>query len=77
MASSSAVLSRLQYVCVTCVRGGQRAVSRYRDFLLAPAFAGEHDACMKAGAERGETGVSTAKRSRGQGREEHQGTTPS
>ncbi len=36
MASSSAVLSRLQQVCVTCVRGGRRAVSRYHDFLLAP-----------------------------------------
>jgi Zn2+/Cd2+-exporting ATPase len=36
MASSSAALRRLQHVCVTCVRGGRRAVSRYRDFLLAP-----------------------------------------
>jgi Zn2+/Cd2+-exporting ATPase len=36
MASSSATFSRLQSVCVTCVRGGQRAVLRYRNFLLAP-----------------------------------------
>jgi len=36
MASSSAALSRLHRACVTCVRGGWRAVSRYRDFLLAP-----------------------------------------
>jgi hypothetical protein len=36
MASSPAQLRRLQQVCVTCVRGGRRAVSRYRDFLLAP-----------------------------------------
>jgi Cd2+/Zn2+-exporting ATPase len=36
MASSLAAFSRLQSVCVTCVRGGQRVVSRYRDFLLHP-----------------------------------------
>ena len=36
MASSSAVFLRFQSACVTCLRGGQRAVSRYRDFLLAP-----------------------------------------
>jgi Zn2+/Cd2+-exporting ATPase len=36
MASSSATFSRLQSVCVTCVRGGQRAVLRYRNFLLTP-----------------------------------------
>jgi Cd2+/Zn2+-exporting ATPase len=36
MASSLATFSRLQSACVTCVRGGQRAVSRYRDFLLDP-----------------------------------------
>jgi len=36
MASSSATLSRLQSACVTCVRGGQRFIGRYRDFLLAP-----------------------------------------
>jgi len=36
MASSSATFSRLQSTCVTCVRGGQRFVLRYRDFLLAP-----------------------------------------
>jgi Cd2+/Zn2+-exporting ATPase len=36
MASSSVALSRLQSACVTCVRGGQRFVGRYRDFLLAP-----------------------------------------
>lgn len=36
MASSSATFSRLQSVCVTCVQGGQRAVLRYRDFLLDP-----------------------------------------
>jgi Cd2+/Zn2+-exporting ATPase len=36
MASSSAAFSRLQSVCVTCVRGGQRFVGRYRDFLLDP-----------------------------------------
>ena len=36
MASSSATFSRLQRACVTCVRRGQRAVSRYRDFLLDP-----------------------------------------
>ncbi len=36
MASSSAALSRLQLACVTCVRGGQHFVRRYRDFLLAP-----------------------------------------
>jgi len=27
---------RFQSACVTCVRGGQRAVLRYRDFLLSP-----------------------------------------
>jgi Zn2+/Cd2+-exporting ATPase len=36
MASSSSALVRFQSACVTCVRGGQRAVSRYRDFLLDP-----------------------------------------
>ncbi len=36
MASSAATFSRLQSTCVTCVRGGQRFVLRYRDFLLAP-----------------------------------------
>ena len=36
MASSSATFSRLQRACVTCVRRGQRVVSRYRDFLLDP-----------------------------------------
>jgi len=36
MASSSAALVRLQSACVTCVRGGQRFVGRYHDFLLAP-----------------------------------------
>src|SRR6266571_3753862 len=37
MASSSSALVRFQSACVICVRGGQRAVLRYRDFLLAPA----------------------------------------
>jgi Cd2+/Zn2+-exporting ATPase len=36
MASSSSRLLRFQSACVTCVRGGQRAVSRYRDFLASP-----------------------------------------
>jgi Zn2+/Cd2+-exporting ATPase len=36
MASSPAALWRLQSACVTCVRGGQRFVGRYRDFLLNP-----------------------------------------
>ncbi len=36
MASSSSALMRFQSACVTCVRGGQRAVSRYRDFLASP-----------------------------------------
>src|SRR5260370_32993138 len=36
MASSITSFSRLQSACVTCVRGGQRFVGRYRDFLLAP-----------------------------------------
>lgn len=36
MASSSAALIRLQHACVTCVRGGQRFVGRYRAFLLDP-----------------------------------------
>jgi Zn2+/Cd2+-exporting ATPase len=36
MASSSSALIRFQSTCVTCVRGGQRFVRRYRDFLLAP-----------------------------------------
>ncbi len=36
MASSSAALSRFQSACVICVRGGQRFVGRYRDFLLNP-----------------------------------------
>ena len=35
MASSSSALMRFQSACVTCVRGGQRFVGRYRDFLLA------------------------------------------
>jgi len=35
VASSSSALIRFQSACVTCVRGGQRAVLRYRDFLLA------------------------------------------
>ncbi|HEX6557336.1 MAG TPA: cation-translocating P-type ATPase [Ktedonobacteraceae bacterium] len=34
--ASSAALIRLQSACVTCVRGGQRFVGRYHDFLLAP-----------------------------------------
>jgi len=37
MASSSSALIRFQSTCVTCVRGGQRFVGRYRDFLLAPS----------------------------------------
>lgn len=36
MASSSSRLLRFQSACVTCVRGGQRFVGRYRDFLLDP-----------------------------------------
>src|SRR5216684_967199 len=36
MASSSAALNRMQSACVTCVRGGQRFIGRYRDFLLDP-----------------------------------------
>ncbi len=36
MALSSSALQRFQSTCVTCVRGGQRFVGRYRDFLLAP-----------------------------------------
>ena len=36
MALSSSALMRFQSACVTCVRGGQRAVLRYRDFLLSP-----------------------------------------
>jgi Cd2+/Zn2+-exporting ATPase len=36
MASSSSALTRFQSACVTCVRGGQRFVGRYRDFLLDP-----------------------------------------
>ena len=36
MASSSAAISRVQSACVTCVRGGQRFIGHYRDFLLAP-----------------------------------------
>ena len=36
MASSSSALIRFQSACVTCVRGGQRFVGRYRDFLLDP-----------------------------------------
>src|SRR5438445_8011883 len=34
MASSSSRLLRFQSACATCVQGGRRAVSRYRDFLL-------------------------------------------
>ncbi len=34
--ASSAALIRLQRACVTCVRRGQRAILRYRDFLLDP-----------------------------------------
>src|SRR3989442_9518373 len=36
MASSTPALARLQSACVTCVRGGQRFVGRYRRFFLAP-----------------------------------------
>jgi Zn2+/Cd2+-exporting ATPase len=36
MAVSSRHLASFQLACVTCVRGGQRFVGRYRDFLLAP-----------------------------------------
>ena len=36
MGSSSSALVRFQSACVTCVRGGQRFVGRYHDFLLAP-----------------------------------------
>src|SRR5258707_12277009 len=36
MASSSTSLLSLQSACVPCVRGGQRFIGRYRDFLLAP-----------------------------------------
>jgi Cd2+/Zn2+-exporting ATPase len=36
MASSSSALMRFQSVCVTCVRGGQRFVGRYRNFLASP-----------------------------------------
>ena len=34
--SSSSALARVQGACVTCVRGGQRFVGRYRAFLLDP-----------------------------------------
>jgi Cd2+/Zn2+-exporting ATPase len=37
MASSSSALIHFQSACVACVRGGQRFVGRYRDFLLAPS----------------------------------------
>src|SRR5258708_3862765 len=36
MASSSSALTRFQSTCVTCVRGGQRFIGRYRNFLLDP-----------------------------------------
>src|SRR6266571_376416 len=36
MASSTAPFPRLRSAFVTCVRGGQRFVGRYHDFLLAP-----------------------------------------
>jgi Cd2+/Zn2+-exporting ATPase len=36
MTSTSTALMRFQNTCVTCVRGGQRVVLRYRDFLLNP-----------------------------------------
>jgi Cd2+/Zn2+-exporting ATPase len=36
MALLIAPFSRLQSACVTCARGGQHFVRRYRDFLLAP-----------------------------------------
>jgi hypothetical protein len=36
MASSSSALIHFQSACVTCVRGGQRFVGRYRDFLASP-----------------------------------------
>src|SRR6266702_637467 len=36
MASSTSALTRFQSACVTCVRGGKRAVLHYRDFLLNP-----------------------------------------
>src|SRR6266436_7687017 len=36
MATSTTFPSRVQNVCVTCARGGQRFVGRYRAFLLAP-----------------------------------------
>src|ERR1051326_8292128 len=36
MATSTTFPSRVQNVCVTCVRGGQRFVGRYRAFLLDP-----------------------------------------
>jgi Cd2+/Zn2+-exporting ATPase len=36
MATSTTFPSRIQNVCVTCVRGGQRFVGRYRAFLLDP-----------------------------------------
>jgi Cd2+/Zn2+-exporting ATPase len=35
-ASATSVLARVQTACVTCARGGQRFLRRYRDFLLAP-----------------------------------------
>src|SRR3989441_2959762 len=36
MASSSSALIRFQSACVTCVRGGQRVASPYRDLLASP-----------------------------------------
>lgn len=36
MAFSSATFSHIQRACVTCMRGGQRFVGRYHDFLLDP-----------------------------------------
>src|SRR5215469_11386488 len=35
--SPTSAISRVQAACVTCVRGGQRFIGRYRDFLLAPS----------------------------------------
>ncbi len=36
MATATSFPTRIQTMCVTCVRGGQRFVRRYREFLLNP-----------------------------------------
>jgi Cd2+/Zn2+-exporting ATPase len=60
LTSPSGMLTRAQAMCVTCVRGSQRFVRRYREFLLAPGtlFTGTSFALLGAAVINNPSGLS-------------------